>query len=197
MYCDTHASVDTITWNGFKAHFCTHYVPRGTLKLKKKEFANLRQDSMLVNEYLNLFIQLARYAPNNVNMDEKKHDMFLNGLNDDIQFQLLNTDYIDFQHMVHKAMVIENKIKEMEKDGKRKVTFHGHPSRSNVRPCFSQPNQFFKPPQMNRPQMQCKCRATKHSSTAPELPVKEASTSSTLTYCAATVSLEHAASPLP
>jgi hypothetical protein len=24
-------------------------------------------------------------------MDEKKHDMFLNGLNDDIQFQLLNT----------------------------------------------------------------------------------------------------------
>jgi hypothetical protein len=71
MYCDTHASVDTITWNGFKAHFCTHYVPRGTLKLKKKEFANLRQDSMLVNEYLNLFIQLARYAPNNVNMDEK------------------------------------------------------------------------------------------------------------------------------
>jgi hypothetical protein len=146
MYCDTHASVDTITWNGFKAHFCTHYVPRGTLKLKKKEFANLRQDSMLVNEYLNLFIQLARYAPNNVNMDEKKHDMFLNGLNDDIQFQLLNTDYTDFQHMVHKAMVIENKIKEMEKDGKRKVTFHGQPSRSNVRPCFSQPNQFFKPP---------------------------------------------------
>jgi hypothetical protein len=58
-------------------------------------------------------------------------------LNDDIQFQLLNTDYVDFQHMVDKTIVIENKIKEMEKDGKRKVPFHGQPSGSNVRPHFS------------------------------------------------------------
>jgi hypothetical protein len=83
----------------------------------------------------------------------KKYDMFLNGLNDDIQFQLLNTDYTDFQHMVDEAVVIENKIKEMEKDSKRKVSFHGQPFRSNARPHFSQPNQFFKPPQMNRAQM--------------------------------------------
>jgi hypothetical protein len=77
----------------------------------------------------------------------------LNGLNDDIQFQLLNTDYADFQHMVDKAIVVGNKIREMEKDGKRKVPFFGQFSRSNVRPRFSQPNQFFKPPQMNRMQM--------------------------------------------
>jgi hypothetical protein len=63
--------------------------------------------------------------------------MFLNGLNYDIQFQLLNTDYIDFQHMVGKAVVIKNKIKEMEKDGKRKMPFHGQPSGSNIRPRFS------------------------------------------------------------
>jgi hypothetical protein len=92
---------------------------------------------MTVNEYLNTFIQLSRYAPDDINTDEKKQDMFLIGLNDDIQFQLLNTDYIDFQHMVDKAIVIENKIKKMEKDGKRKVSFHGQPSRSNVRPHFS------------------------------------------------------------
>jgi hypothetical protein len=54
--------------------------------------------------------------------------MFLNGLNDDSQFYLLNTDYADIQHRVDKAIVIENKIKEMEKDGKRKVSFHGQPS---------------------------------------------------------------------
>jgi hypothetical protein len=51
--------------------------------------------------------------------------VFLNGLNDDIQFQLLNTDYAGFHHMVDKAVVIENKIMEMEKDGKRKVSFSG------------------------------------------------------------------------
>jgi hypothetical protein len=92
---------------------------------------------MTVNEYLDSFIQLSRYTLDNINTDEKKHDMFLNGLNDDIQFQLLNTDYTDFHHMVEKAIIIENKIKEMNQDGKRKVSFHGQPSRSNVRPHFS------------------------------------------------------------
>jgi hypothetical protein len=42
-------------WNEFQAHFCTHYVPDGTMKLKK-EFADLKQGSMSVNEYLNSFI---------------------------------------------------------------------------------------------------------------------------------------------
>jgi hypothetical protein len=55
-YCSTHANIDTITWNEFKAHFHTHYVPRGTMKLKKKEFTDLKQGSMTVNEYFNSFI---------------------------------------------------------------------------------------------------------------------------------------------
>jgi hypothetical protein len=71
-YCSTHADVDSITWNEFKAHFRNHYVPRGTMKLKKKEFADLKQGSMTVNEYLNSFIQLSRYAPDDINTDEKK-----------------------------------------------------------------------------------------------------------------------------
>jgi hypothetical protein len=52
----------------------------------KKEFTNLKQESMTVNEYLSSFIQLSRYAPIDINSDEKKSDMFLNGLNDDIEF---------------------------------------------------------------------------------------------------------------
>jgi hypothetical protein len=142
-YCSTHVDVDSITWNEFKAHFRNHYVPRGTMKLKKKEFTNLRQSSMTVNEYLNSFIQLSRYTTEDIDTDEKKQDTFLEGLNDDIQFQLLNADYADFQHMIDKAIIIESKLKEMEKDGKRKMSFPEQSSGSNVRPRFSQPNQFF------------------------------------------------------
>jgi hypothetical protein len=107
------------------------------MKLKRKEFVDLKQGGMTVNEYLNSFIQVSRYAPDDINMDEKKQDVFMNGLNDDIQFQLLNTNYADFQHMVDKTIVIENKIKEMEKDGKKKVSFSRQSSRSIVRPRFS------------------------------------------------------------
>jgi hypothetical protein len=92
---------------------------------------------MMINEYLNSFIQLSRYATEDINIDKKKQDMLLEGLNNDIQFQLLNTDYADFQHMVDKAIVIESKLKEMEKDGQRKMPFPGQSSASNVRPCFS------------------------------------------------------------
>jgi hypothetical protein len=41
-YYYTHVNVDTITWNEFNARFRTHYVPRGTMKLKRKEFADLK-----------------------------------------------------------------------------------------------------------------------------------------------------------
>jgi hypothetical protein len=51
-YCNTHVNVDTITCNEFKARFHTHYVPRGTMRMKKKEFADLNQGSLTVNEYL-------------------------------------------------------------------------------------------------------------------------------------------------
>jgi hypothetical protein len=145
-YYNTHADVDSITWNEFKARFHNHYVPRDTMKLMKKEFTNLRHGSMTVNEYLNSFIQLSRYATEDIDTDKKKQDMFLEGLNDDIQFQLLNTDNVDLQHMVDKAIIIESKLKEMEKDGKRKMPFPGQSFGSNIRPRFSQPNQFFKPP---------------------------------------------------
>jgi hypothetical protein len=72
IYCNTHADVDCITWNEFKAHFPNHYVPRGTMKVKKKEFTDLKQGGMTVNEYLNSFIKLSRYAPDDINTDEKK-----------------------------------------------------------------------------------------------------------------------------
>jgi hypothetical protein len=44
---------------------------RDTLKLKK-EFSELDQGNMMVNEYLNRFIQLSRDATEDVNTHEKK-----------------------------------------------------------------------------------------------------------------------------
>jgi hypothetical protein len=75
-YCNTHVNIDTITWNEFKARFRTHYVPRGTMKLKRKEFADLKQGGMTVNEYPNSFIQLSRYAPDDISLDEKNKTCF-------------------------------------------------------------------------------------------------------------------------
>jgi hypothetical protein len=47
MYCNTHANVNLIMWNEFQTHFRTHYVPRSTMKRKKKEFPDLKQGACL------------------------------------------------------------------------------------------------------------------------------------------------------
>jgi hypothetical protein len=119
---------------------------------------------MMMNEYLNQFIQLSRYTTNDVSTNEKKQDTFLKGLNDKIQFRLLNTDYLNFQQLVDKAIIIENKLKEMENDGKRKMVFLSQHIRSNARPRLSQPSQFTRTPypsrapmQVPRPQFQNQC----------------------------------------
>jgi hypothetical protein len=153
-YRNSHPNVGAMTWNEFKAGFRTHYVPRGTPKLKKKEFLDLQQGSMTVNEYLNRFTKLSRYVPDDVNTDEKKQDAFLNRLKDEIQFQLLNTDYEDFQRMVNKAIIVENKLKQMENNGKQKMPFQGQPSESNTKPRLPQAGHFFRAPLMIRPPMQ-------------------------------------------
>jgi hypothetical protein len=63
------------------------------MKLKKREFEDLKQGSMTVSEYATRFIQLSRYAPNNVDTDEKKQDYFLNGLNDRLAYALEAHDF--------------------------------------------------------------------------------------------------------
>jgi hypothetical protein len=64
---------------------------------------------MIVSEYVTRFIQLSRYAPNDVDTDEKKQECFLNGLEDGLAYALEAQDFENFQTMVDKALVLENR----------------------------------------------------------------------------------------
>jgi hypothetical protein len=67
--------------------FRSHHVPQGVNKLKK-EFQDMKQGSMTVSEYVTHFTQLSRYAPNDVDTDEKKQECFLNGLDGGLPYAL-------------------------------------------------------------------------------------------------------------
>jgi hypothetical protein len=105
-------------------------VPFGIMKLKKKEFQYLKQGSMSVNEYVTLFTELSRYALDNVDIDEKKQDWFLNGLNDGLAYALEARDFINFQDMVDKALVLENRRGIMER---KRTMQRTRPQGSNTR----------------------------------------------------------------
>jgi hypothetical protein len=77
---NTHEEPQNIGWQEFRNTFCTHHIPQGMIKLKRKEFQDLREGSMSVN----------------VDTDEKKQDCFLNGLNDGFAYALEAKNYENF-----------------------------------------------------------------------------------------------------
>jgi hypothetical protein len=39
---EAHEESESINWSEFRAAFCAHHVPQGVIKLKKKEFQDLK-----------------------------------------------------------------------------------------------------------------------------------------------------------
>jgi hypothetical protein len=70
---------------------------------------------MSVNKYVTKFTQLSRYAPHEVDTNEKKHECFLNGLNYGLAYALEARYFENFQGMVNKAFVLENRRGVMER----------------------------------------------------------------------------------
>ncbi|WVZ55033.1 hypothetical protein U9M48_005751 [Paspalum notatum var. saurae] len=112
---------ERFTWAQFHDRFRSHHVPASIMKMKKKEFLSLKQGSMTVTEYRDKFLQLARYAPTEVAEDSDKQEHFMEGLRDTLQLQLMNGHYNNFNHLVDRALLTEQKSREIE-DRKRKFT---------------------------------------------------------------------------
>jgi hypothetical protein len=87
-YVEAHEEPESINRLEFRAAFHAHHVPEGVIKLKEKEFQDIKQGSMSVNEYITKLTQLSRYGPHEVDIDEKKQECFLNGLNDGLAYAL-------------------------------------------------------------------------------------------------------------
>jgi hypothetical protein len=130
-YVEAHEVPEIINRQEFKNSFKTHHMSLGVMKLKK-DFEDLKQGSMILSEYVTQFTQLSRYSPDNVDTDEKKQDWFPNELNDGLTYALKARDFINFQDMVDKALVLEKRRGDMEQ--KRKMQRTG-PQASNTRIC--------------------------------------------------------------
>jgi hypothetical protein len=84
---------------------------------------------MSMNKYVTKFTQLSRYAPREVDTDEKKKDYFLNELNNELSYALEARDFENFEGMVNKALMLENCRGVMER--KHKLVRQHQPSSSS------------------------------------------------------------------
>ena len=67
----------------------------------------LQQESMSVEEYTYQFMELACYAPEEVDRDEKKQDMFKKGLSPELWTLLTPQIYPDFNTLMNMASLTE------------------------------------------------------------------------------------------
>ena len=134
-YTAAHTAANTITWQEFRDSFRAHHIPSGVMKLKQREFLALKQGNMTVNEYLDKFTQLSRYAPDEVNTDEKRQERFLDGLIGPLNYRLQSHTFPNFQMLLNKAIGLESKRAELG-DHKRKFQSQGQSS-SNTRFRFN------------------------------------------------------------
>jgi hypothetical protein len=70
--------------------------------------SSVEASPLSVSEYRDKFLQLSRYAPEDVNTYAKK------------QYQLMNHTFPTFQHLIDRAIMIETKRRKME-DKKHKI----------------------------------------------------------------------------
>src|SRR4051812_19850875 len=110
----------------------------------KYKFRDLMQGSKAVYEYLEDFNELARYAPEDMNSDEKKRRQFMKGLHEELQPYLAPVPYPSFEALVDAAINTENKRKAAFESRNRKAQMQA--SGSNQQRSRSQPPVRSAPP---------------------------------------------------
>jgi hypothetical protein len=101
-----------ITWADFQAAFRARFIPQGIMDRKKREFRNLVQGNKSVDAYQREFLELSRYAEEDVATDALRQEKFCDGLQPDIKLALLVHDFADFATLVNKAIQVETGLQE-------------------------------------------------------------------------------------
>jgi hypothetical protein len=136
--------------------FRRYHIPEATLKCKADEFCELRQGNKSVEEYTYQFIELARYALEEVDKDSKKQEMFKKGLTPELRTLLTPQIYPDFNTLMNLAILTERARAEEKKENKCKFMEHKaqQQERSQRRRSFGHPMSRFQAPMQYRTQSQ-------------------------------------------
>lgn len=109
---DLEGQYGTVTWDRFKIAFRKKYFP--TLKRDKaREFWNLKQEDMTVEEYSRKFSSLLMYVPYIASDDEEKIQHFLEGLDPDIKLRVALSGAKSFEGVLNTAYLAEEALKRL------------------------------------------------------------------------------------
>src|SRR6266542_3950768 len=161
-----------VPWTEFAAAFRAHHIPSSIMKIKLREFMALRQGNRSVREYVQVFNELARYAPNHVDTDAKKRECFLEGMSPKLRSRL-GRRFEDFNQLVDDAIAMEEDLRLHHIENKRSRSMAGSSGNVPQRPRLTyqqQRPQYYRPAQQqNAPRPQY-YRPPQQNVRAPTLP---------------------------
>jgi hypothetical protein len=140
----------TITWKEFVDEFRHYHIPAATMKRKADEFRELTQGNTFVEKYTYQFMELARYAPKEVDKDAKKQDMFKKGLVPELRTLLTPQIYPDFNTLMNMDILTERARENEKKDNKHKFM----ESKARQQDRFQRPKSFSHPVPRSQAPMQ-------------------------------------------
>ncbi|WVZ48595.1 hypothetical protein U9M48_000016 [Paspalum notatum var. saurae] len=104
-----------VTWDEFRAAFRAHYLPPSLIELKQREFRALQQGNMSVLDYVQAFIRLSQYSPEDVDTDPHRATRLLDGF-DPTLLTHLGCSYDNFTELVDAAIDMENRFSRAHED---------------------------------------------------------------------------------
>jgi hypothetical protein len=147
-----------VPWNEFYTTFCAHHLPAGLLRSKLKEFQDLKQGNHTMYDYTRLFNTLAQYGTYHVDTDERKANLYREGLTIHLQERLVQLSSLSYNELVSAATDQEWMMKAVaEADEKKRKRMTPGPSdrdgSSVVPPKY---HMVYTPPggQLRQPQQQ-------------------------------------------
>src|SRR3954467_12465210 len=123
-----------LTWAEFSEKFKKAHIPTALIRRMKDEFRHLKQGGMTVVGYLDRFTQLSRYAPEEVDTEEKRKDHFMVGLHDELQVVLVAMQFPDLESLADASIMMEGKLKMASENRKRRMMQQGGSSNPRLRP---------------------------------------------------------------
>ncbi|XP_073019359.1 uncharacterized protein [Primulina eburnea] len=117
-------NVRELKWDAFKELFYTKYFSREVKAKKMKEFLELRQAAMTVNEYTLKFEEGCVFVPFIAENDKDKGEHFIRGLRPEIRRDVHMAKVVSYQDIVERALLAELDEQEIEKKRQlRRQTF--------------------------------------------------------------------------
>jgi hypothetical protein len=126
-------SIEGLDWDTFREGLRNTHIPTGIMNPKKDESRTLKQGDRTPKEYLDDFYSLSGYAPEDLDTDAKRKDMFLHGLKGELKIPPSVAYVPNYQALLDQAVTLDNTIRKEENRKRKHSNGKAHTGHSHRR----------------------------------------------------------------